>query len=84
MSGSGLNVPMPSVIVISYMSVLVECQMVCSCKVSDRSVFFRYQLGNSVIDYEQKTSVQEVILGDTSSWYDLHEICYNSAKLHGS
>ena len=40
-------------------------QSACSCNISDRSVFFRHQPGNTVIDSEEKNLGRKVSLDKT-------------------
>ena len=55
------------------------------CNVSDGSVFSRYQLGNSIVDYKQKNLDRKLVsITPHVTQSDFHESCYNSATLHVS
>ena len=53
-------------IVLSYGSVMLWYQSACSRNISDRSVIFRYQPGNSVTDEVKKNVDRNVSLDNTS------------------
>ena len=60
MFDSVLNTPMQNDIVFSYGSVSFRYQSVCLCNISDESVFFKYQPGNSIIDSDQKKIIRKL------------------------